>query len=224
MDVARGLPRVGFVRLECPKALVDSKGILGRLRAKGYDISDSFDGADLVIVNTCGFIEPAVEESLGAIEEALAENGNVIVTVCLGTKAHDLRQRVPRLLAVTDPHVPDDVMQAVHHALPSVHEPFESLRPAGGIKLTSRHYAYIKIAEGCNHRCTFCIIHSLRGRLVSRPIADVLPETDALVSAGESPEIDGVVRLTNPGALPIDDWARVRITDSDSHDLTARVI
>ena len=224
MDVARGLSRVGFVRLECPKALVDSKGILGHLRAKGYDISDSFDGADLVIVNTCGFIEPAVEESLGAIEEALAENGNVIVTVCLGTKAHDIRQRFPRLLAVTDPHIPVDVMQAVHHALPSAHEPFESLRPAGGIKLTSRHYAYIKIAEGCNHRCTFCIIPSLRGRLVSRPIVDVLPETDVLVSAGESPEIDGVVGLTNPGALPIDDWVRVRITDSDSHDLTTRVI
>jgi len=165
-----------------------------------------------------------LNESLGAIEEALAENGNVIVTECLGTKAHDPRQRFPRLLAVIDPHVPDDVMQAVHRALPSAHEPFESLRPAGGIKLTSRHYAYIKIAEGCNHCCTFCIIHSLRGRLVSRPSADVLPETDALVSAGESPEIDGVVRLTNPGALPIDDWARVRITDSDSHDLTARVI
>ena len=116
------------------------------------------------------------------------------------------------------------MIQAVHRGLPSAHESFESLRPAGGIKLTSRHYAYIKIAEGCNHRFTFCIIHSLRGRLVSRPIADVLRETDALVSAGESPEIDGVVRLTNPGALPIDDWARVRITDSDSHDLTARVI
>ena len=224
MDVARGIPRVGFVSLGCPKALVDSEGILSRLRAEGYDISDSFDGADLVIVNTCGFIEPAVEESLGAIEEALAENGNVIVTGCLGTKAHDLHQRFPRLLAVTGPHAPDDVMQAVHRALPSVHESFESLRPAGGIKLTSRHYAYIKIAEGCNHCCTFCIIHSLRGRLVSRPSADVLPETDALVSASESPEIDGVVRLTNPGALPIDDWARVRITDSDSHDLTARVI
>ena len=207
-----------------PKALIDSEGILSRLRAKGYDISDSFDGADLVIVNTCGFIESAVEESLGAIEEALAENGNVIVTVCLGTKAPDLRQRFPRLLAVTDPHVPDDVIQVVHRGLPSAHESFESLRPAGGIKLTSRHYSYIKIAEGCNHRCTFCIIHSLRGRLVSRPIAAVQREAAALVSAGESPDIDGVVRLTNPGALQIDDWARVRITDSDSHDLTARVI
>ena len=165
-----------------------------------------------------------MNESLGVIEEALAENGNVIVTECLGTKTHDFHQRFPRLLAVIDPHVPDDVMQAVHRALPSAHEPFESLRPAGGIKLTSRHYAYIKIAEGCNHRCTFCIIHSLRGRLVSRPIAAVQREAAALVSAGESPDIDGVVRLTNPGALSIDDWARVRITDSDSHDLTARVI
>ena len=207
-----------------PKALIDSEGILSRLRAKGYDISDSFDVADLVIVNTCGFIEPAVEESLGAIEEALAENGNVIVTGCLGTKGYDLRQRFPRLLAVTDPHVPDDVIQAVHCGLPSAHESFESLRPAGGIKLTSRHYAYIKIAEGCNHRCTFCIIHSLRGRLVSRPIADVQREAAALVGAGESPDIDGVMRLTNPGALQIDDWARVSITGSDSHDPTARVI
>ena len=184
MDVARGLPRVGFVSLGCPKALVDSEGILSRLRAEGYDISDSFDGADLVIVNTCGFIEPAVEESLGAIEEALAENGNVIVTGCLGTKAHDLRQRFPRLLAVTGPHAPDDVIQAVHRVLPPAHDPFESLLPPGGIKLTPRHYAYIKIAEGCNHRCTFCIIPSLRGRLVSRPIADVLREAEALVSAG----------------------------------------
>ena len=177
-------PKVGFVSLGCPKALVDSEGILTRLRAEGYAISPSYDGADLVVVNTCGFIESAVRESLDAIGEALAENGRVIVTGCLGAKGDVVRNTHPKVLAVTGPHALEAVMTAVHEHLPKPHEPFTDLVPPQGIKLTPRHYAYLKIAEGCNHRCTFCVIPSLRGDLVSRPIGEVLQEAENLVKAG----------------------------------------
>src|SRR6266853_2076054 len=160
-------PKVGFVSLGCPKALVDSEGILTRLRAEGYAISPSYDGADLVVVNTCGFIESAVQESLGAIGEALAENGRVIVTGCLGAKGEVVRETHPKVLAVTGPHALEEVMTAVHEYLPKPHDPFTDLVPPQGIKLTPRHYAYLKISEGCNHRCTFCIIPSLRGDLAA---------------------------------------------------------
>jgi ribosomal protein S12 methylthiotransferase len=175
---------VGFVSLGCPKALVDSEGILTRLRAEGYAISPSYDGADLVVVNTCGFIESAVQESLDAIGEALAENGRVIVTGCLGAKGELVRQTHPEVLAVTGPHALEEVMAAVHQHLPRPHDPFADLVPPQGIKLTPRHYAYLKISEGCNHRCTFCIIPSLRGELVSRPIGEVMREAENLVAAG----------------------------------------
>jgi ribosomal protein S12 methylthiotransferase len=177
-------PKVGFISLGCPKALVDSEGILTRLRAEGYAISPSYDGADLVVVNTCGFIESAVQESLGAIGEALAENGRVIVTGCLGAKGGVVREAHPKVLAVTGPHALEEVMTAVHEHLPKPHEPFVDLVPPQGIKLTPRHYAYLKISEGCNHRCTFCIIPSLRGDLVSRPIGEVMREAENLVKAG----------------------------------------
>src|SRR5437773_7043501 len=177
-------PKVGFVSLGCPKALVDSEGILTRLRAEGYAISPSYDGADLVVVNTCGFIESAVQESLDAIGEALEENGRVIVTGCLGAKGDVVRRTHPKVLAVTGPHALDEVMTAVHEHLPKPHDPFTDLVPPQGIKLTPRHYAYLKISEGCNHRCTFCIIPSLRGDLVSRPIGEVMREAENLVKAG----------------------------------------
>jgi ribosomal protein S12 methylthiotransferase len=177
-------PKVGFISLGCPKALVDSEGILTRLRAEGYAISPSYDGADLVIVNTCGFIESAVQESLGAIGEALAENGRVIVTGCLGAKGDVVRETHPKVLAVTGPHALEEVMTAVHEHLPNPHDPFTDLVPPQGIKLTPRHYAYLKISEGCNHRCTFCIIPSLRGDLVSRPVGEVMREAENLVKAG----------------------------------------
>ena len=177
-------PKVGFVSLGCPKALVDSEGILTRLRAEGYAISPSYDGADLVVVNTCGFIESAVRESLDAIGEALEENGRVIVTGCLGAKGDVVRQTHPKVLAVTGPHALEEVMTAVHEHLPKLHDPFADLVPPQGIKLTPRHYAYLKISEGCNHRCTFCIIPSLRGDLVSRPIGEVMREAENLVKAG----------------------------------------
>lgn len=177
-------PRVGFVSLGCPKALVDSEGILTRLRAEGYEIAPSYDGADLVIVNTCGFIESAIAESLDAVGEALAENGRVIVTGCLGAKGDIVRQIHPRVLAVTGPHVLEEVMRAVHRHLPKPHDPYSDLIPPQGIKLTPRHYAYLKISEGCNHRCTFCVIPSMRGDLVSRPIGDVMDEAEKLVRAG----------------------------------------
>ena len=177
-------PSVGFVSLGCPKALVDSERILTQLRAEGYEISPSYDGADLVVVNTCGFIDAAVEESLDAIGEALAENGKVIVTGCLGAKGDTVRQAHPHVLAVTGPHAAGEVMDAVHRHLPQPHDPFTSLVPAQGIRLTPHHYAYLKISEGCNHRCTFCIIPSLRGDLVSRPIGEVLREAEKLVDAG----------------------------------------
>ena len=178
------VPKVGFVSLGCPKALVDSEGILTRLRAEGYAISPSYDGADLVVVNTCGFIEAAVQESLDAIGEALSENGRVIVTGCLGAKGDVVRQTHPKVLAVTGPHALEEVMTAVHEHLPKPHDPFSDLVPPQGIRLTPRHYAYLKISEGCNHRCTFCIIPALRGDLVSRPIGEVMREAENLVQAG----------------------------------------
>jgi ribosomal protein S12 methylthiotransferase len=180
----RPAPRVGFVSLGCPKALVDSEHILTRLRAEGYLISPTYADADLVVVNTCGFIDSAVEESLEAIGEALAENGRVIVTGCLGAKGEVVKHTHPQVLAVTGPHATDEVMAAVHTHLPRPHDPFVDLVPPQGIKLTPQHYAYLKIAEGCNHRCTFCIIPSMRGNLVSRPVGEVLQEAQTLAKAG----------------------------------------
>ncbi len=177
-------PRVGFVSLGCPKALVDSERILTQLRAEGYATSSTYEGADLVVVNTCGFIESAIGESLGAIGEALAENGKVIVTGCLGAQGDIVRKAHPGVLAVTGPHATDEVMRAVHQHLPQPHDPYISLIPPQGIKLTPAHYAYLKIAEGCNHRCTFCIIPSMRGDLVSRPIGEVMQEAKNLVASG----------------------------------------
>ena len=175
---------MGFVSLGCPKALVDSESILTQLRAEGYDIAPSYEGSDLVVVNTCGFIDAAVEESLDAIGEALAANGKVIVTGCLGAKGDVVRQAHPKVLAVTGPHATPEVMAAVHAHLPRPHDPFTDLVPPQGIRLTPRHYAYLKISEGCNHRCTFCIIPSMRGGLVSRPVGDVMKEAESLVRAG----------------------------------------
>ena len=184
MSKTNAIPKVGFVSLGCPKATVDSEHILTRLRAEGYLISASYQDADLVIVNTCGFIDSAVEESLDAIGEALAENGKVIVTGCLGAKGDVVRQAHPKVLAVTGPHAADEVMEAVHAHLPKPHDPYSDLVPAQGIRLTPKHYAYLKISEGCNHRCTFCIIPSLRGNLVSRQVGDVMQEAQNLVNAG----------------------------------------
>ncbi len=181
---SRQPPKVGFVSLGCPKALVDSEQILTKLRAEGYVISPSYEGADLVVVNTCGFIDAAVEESLEAIGEALEENGKVIVTGCLGAKQELVREAHPKVLAITGPHAADEVLQHVHTHLPQPHDPFTSLVPPQGIKLTPQHFAYLKISEGCNHSCTFCIIPSLRGPLVSRPIGDVLQEAKHLAEAG----------------------------------------
>ena len=177
---AASQPKVGFVSLGCPKALVDSERILTQLRAEGYLISPTYQDADLVVVNTCGFIDSAIDESLGAIGEAVAANGKVIVTGCLGAKGDIVKKTHPRVLAVTGPHATDEVMRAVHRHLPQPHDPFASLVPAQGIKLTPAHYAYLKIAEGCNHRCTFCIIPSMRGNLVSRPVGDVMQEAESL--------------------------------------------
>ena len=180
----RAIPRVGFVSLGCPKALVDSERILTELRAEGYVVAPSYADADLVVVNTCGFIDAAVEESLDAIGEALAENGKVIVTGCLGAKGSVVKDAHPRVLAVTGPHATDEVMRAVHKHLPRPHDPYTDLVPPQGIRLTPKHYAYLKIAEGCNHRCTFCIIPSMRGDLVSRPVGDVMQEAENLVKSG----------------------------------------
>lgn len=187
-------PKIGFVSLGCPKALTDSELILTQLSAEGYETSKTYAGADLVIVNTCGFIDDAVQESLHTIGEALAENGRVIVTGCLGAKAGEgggnlVRQMHPSVLAVTGPHATNEVMDAVHHHVPKPHDPFVDLVPSGfdakiGVKLTPKHYAYLKISEGCNHRCTFCIIPSMRGDLVSRPIGDVLEEAHRLFESG----------------------------------------
>lgn len=180
---------MGFVSLGCPKATVDSERILTQLRAEGYGIVSDYGKSDIVVVNTCGFIDEAVQESLDAIGEALNENGKVIVTGCLGAKAGAsgdslIREVHPKVLAVTGPHATDEVMAAVHAHLPKPHDPFEDLVPPGGLKLTPRHYAYLKISEGCNHRCSFCIIPSMRGDLVSRPIGEVMREAEALVKAG----------------------------------------
>ena len=181
--------KIGFVSLGCPKALVDAERIVTQLRAEGYEIAKDYGGSDLVVVNTCGFIDSAVQESLDAIGEALAENGKVIVTGCLGAKKNSDGSDVvtsahPKVLAVTGPHATQEVMDAVHAHLPKPHDPFSDLVPAAGIKLTPKHYAYLKISEGCNHRCTFCIIPGLRGDLVSRPIGDVLLEAQRLFEAG----------------------------------------
>ena len=186
---AAAAPKIGFVSLGCPKALTDSELILTQLRAEGYDTSKTFAGADLVIVNTCGFIDDAVKESLDTIGEALAENGKVIVTGCLGAKAGEgggnlVRQMHPSVLAVTGPHATQQVMDAVHVHVPKPHDPFVDLVPAQGVKLTPKHYAYLKISEGCNHRCSFCIIPSMRGDLVSRPVGEVLSEAQRLFESG----------------------------------------
>ena len=178
-------PKVGFVSLGCPKNLVDSERILTQLRTEGYDVVPSYDDAELVVVNTCGFIDSAVQESLEAIGEALAENGKVIVTGCLGAKENQIREIHPKVLEITGPHAYEEVLGHVHKYVPQpTHNPFTSLVPAQGVKLTPRHYAYLKISEGCNHRCTFCIIPSMRGDLVSRPIGEVLAEAKRLKEAG----------------------------------------
>lgn len=177
-------PKVGFVSLGCPKALVDSERILTQLRVEGYNIVPNYDDADLVVVNTCGFIDSAVEESLDAIGEAMAENGKVIVTGCLGKKPEQIRAQFPDVLSISGPQDYQSVMNAVHGALPPKHDPFLDLVPDFGIKLTPKHYAYLKISEGCNHRCSFCIIPSMRGNLVSRPVDDVLREAERLVRGG----------------------------------------
>jgi len=183
MDQTRA-PKVSFVSLGCPKALVDSERIITRLRAEGYELARKHDGADLAIVNTCGFLDSAKAESLSAIGEALAQNGKVIVTGCMGAEPETITERFPDVLAVTGPQQYESVVEAVHRALPPQHDPFLDLVPPEGVKLTPRHYAYLKISEGCNNRCTFCIIPKLRGDLVSRPAADVLREAERLVKAG----------------------------------------
>src|SRR5262245_11073803 len=177
-------PRVSFVSLGDPKALVDSERIITRLRAEGYEIARKHDGADLVVVNTCGFLDSARDESLKAIGDALSENGRVIVTGCLGAEPEIIRDKHPNVLAITGPQAYESVMAAVHEAAPPAHDPYVDLLPPQGVKLTPRHYAYLKISEGCNNRCSFCIIPSLRGDLVSRPIADVLREAEKLAAAG----------------------------------------
>lgn len=177
-------PKVGFVSLGCPKALVDSERIITKLRAEGYQIAPDYDGADVVVVNTCGFLNSAKEESLAAIGEAIAENGKVIVTGCLGVEKDLITRTHPGVLAVTGPHQYEDVVAAVHNVLPPLHDPYVDLVPPQGLRLTPRHYAYLKISEGCNNRCTFCIIPSIRGDLASRPAAAVLYEAERLVAAG----------------------------------------
>ena len=177
-------PKVGIVSLGCAKALVDSERILTRLRAEGYEISSSYDGADVVIVNTCGFLDSARAESLDAIGEAMAENGRVIVTGCMGIDEKAIRAAHPNVLSVSGPHQYEQVVNAVHDAIPPIHDRFLNLVPPEGLRLTPRHYAYLKISEGCNHRCSFCIIPSIRGDLVSRPVADVLGEAERLAEAG----------------------------------------
>ena len=178
------IPRVGFVSLGCPKALVDSEQIITRLRAEGYEIAPSYQDANLVVINTCGFIESAIEESLDAIDEAMRENGQVIVTGCLGKNSRKILDEFPQVLAVTGPHAYEEVMQQVHQHLPAPHAPDMGLIPPQGLKLTPRHYAYLKISEGCGHQCSFCIIPALRGDLESRPIGEVLTDAENLVNAG----------------------------------------
>ena len=182
--MAHHIPSIGFISLGCPKALVDSEQIITRLRAEGYAIQPDYKSSDVVVINTCAFIDDAVAESMQAISEAMNEHGKVIVTGCLGAKEGVLEEAFPELLAVTGPHAADEVMAAIHQHLPPDTDPKLSLIPPGGIKLTPRHYAYLKISEGCNHRCTFCIIPALRGDLVSRPVGEVMDEAAGLVSAG----------------------------------------
>ncbi len=177
-------PKIGFISLGCPKATVDTEQILTQLRAEGYELTGSYDDAELVIVNTCGFIDSAVDESLDAIGEALSENGKVIVTGCLGAKEGVVETHHPQVLAVTGPHALHEVMEIVHQHVPKPHDPYVDLVPPHGLKLTPKHFAYLKISEGCNHSCSFCIIPSMRGKLVSRPIGDVLQEAQNLVDAG----------------------------------------
>lgn len=184
--MSSSVPKVGFVSLGCPKASSDAERILTQLRAEGYEISGSYEGSDLVVVNTCGFIDSAVEESLDAIGEALNKNGKVIVTGCLGAKSGVVQAAHPSVLAVTGPHALEEVMSAVHENLPKPHDPYTDLVPPQGVRLTPKHYAYLKISEGCNHRCSFCIIPSMRGDLVSRPIGEVMNEAENLVNAGVS--------------------------------------
>ena len=184
--MASSIPKVGFVSLGCPKAGSDSERILTQLRAEGYDISKSYQDADLVVVNTCGFIDSAVKESMDAIGEAVKKNGKVIVTGCLGAKKEIIEEAYPNLLAITGPHALNEVMTAVHAHLEKPHDPFSDLVPPQGIRLTPKHYAYLKISEGCNHRCSFCIIPSMRGDLVSRSIDDVMTEAETLVNSGVS--------------------------------------
>src|ERR1700683_57569 len=177
------VPKVGFVSLGCPKALVDSERILTQLRAEGYEVAPTYDDADVVVVNTCGFIDAAVDESLDAIGEALEKNGRVVVTGCLGARPQRILERHPRVLDVTGPHAYEEVVAAVHEHLPPQHEPFFDLLPPQGVRLTPRHYAYLKIAEGCNNKCSFCIIPAMRGRLASRPIGEVMREAERLAGA-----------------------------------------
>lgn len=181
---AQAAPKVGFVSLGCPKALVDSERILTQLRAEGYEISPSYDGADVVVVNTCGFLDSAREESLDAIGEAMAENGKVVVTGCLGAEPEVILAQYPQVAAVTGPQQYESVLNAVHKVVPPLHDPYVDLLPPQGIKLTPRHYAYLKISEGCNNTCSFCIIPDLRGKLVSRPVGEVLKEAENLVKGG----------------------------------------
>ena len=178
------IPKIGFISLGCPKALVDSERILTKLRSEGYEVAPDYDGADMVVVNTCGFIDSAVEESLDSIGEALAQNGKVIVTGCLGARADEILARHPQVLEITGAHALEEVVSAVHKHLPPLHDPYTSLVPPQGIKLTPKHYAYLKISEGCNHRCTFCIIPSMRGDLVSRPVNEVMWEAKRLADSG----------------------------------------
>jgi len=208
-------PKVGIVSLGCPKALVDSERIITRLRAEGYAIAPDYKGADLVLVNTCGFLESAQEESLEAIGEAIAENGRVIVTGCMGAEPEKVRAAHPQVLAVTGPHQYEAVMLAVHEALPPSHDPYLDLVPPEGIHLTPRHYAYLKISEGCNNRCSFCIIPSLRGDLVSRPIGDVMREAERLVRAGVK---ELLVISQDTSAYGLD----IKYAQSKWHDKTLR--
>ena len=184
MKTLKTPPKIGMVSLGCPKALVDSERIMTALRSEGYDFSPTHEGADVVIVNTCGFLDSAKEESLAAIGDALSENGRVVVTGCMGAEPESITRAHPKVLAVTGPHQYEEVVSAVHNAVPPLHEPYVDLVPEAGLKLTPRHYAYLKISEGCNNRCTFCIIPSLRGDLVSRPAHQVLFEAEKLVRAG----------------------------------------
>src|ERR1700683_4306825 len=190
------VPKVGFVSLGCPKALVDSERILTQLRAEGYEVAPTYDDADVVVVNTCGFIDAAVDESLDAIGEALEKNGRVVVTGCLGARPQRILERHPRVLDVTGPHAYEEVVAAVHEHLPPQHEPFFDLLPPQGIRLTPRHYAYLKIAEGCNNKCSFCIIPDMRGRLASRRIDEVLREAERLAAAGGK-ELMVVLQVTS---------------------------